>query len=100
MSILNLHACSVFNYDGNMTYKYLGDQAATVSATFELRRIGLRIVNRTKEVDGVNNYPRTRKPPLTTLKETWHTKVRVVNCRTLCALRCKTFQGTTYSNSG
>ena len=25
---------SVFNYDGNMIYKYLGDQAATVSATW------------------------------------------------------------------
>jgi hypothetical protein len=26
--------CDVFNYDGNMIYKYLGDQAATVSTTW------------------------------------------------------------------
>ena len=26
--------CSVFNYDGNMIYKYLGDEAAGVSATW------------------------------------------------------------------
>jgi hypothetical protein len=26
--------CSVFNYDGNMIYKYLGDEAASVSATW------------------------------------------------------------------